>query len=42
MPEIPTKMSTKALNNPDLKCKMLELRLGSFSLWKGLLEKATR
>jgi type I restriction enzyme R subunit len=33
-------MSTQALNNPDLQRKMLELLLGSFSLWEGLREKA--
>ena len=37
----PPKMSAKALKNPDPKRKMLELLLGSFSLWEGLREKAT-
>jgi hypothetical protein len=33
-------MSTQALNNPELQRRMLELLLGSFSLWEGLRERA--
>jgi len=33
-------MSSQALNNPDLQRRMLELLLGSFSLWEGLRKKA--
>ncbi|MCP9809564.1 hypothetical protein KBY58_08985 [Cyanobium sp. HWJ4-Hawea] len=34
-------ISSQALNNPELKKRMLELLLGSFNLWEGLKEKAT-
>jgi hypothetical protein len=33
-------MSTQALNNSELQRRMIELLLGSFSLWEGLRERA--